>query len=373
MKKVISSILVVVAIVAVTVGYFIAERYQKNPEQIFPYPYTFKGSAPAIKLDAPVLVVGDRMGAYFAKFQAELAANVSISLSKPIKIQSIASNGRGIHRTLHELRSLIQWPQILIYQGASEEFMELKFNPADSKIIKSNFSLYQDDRVETALILQPWISRLVYEPHSRIALDEIPNLLASVNEQDYFQRLETELLLFEQQLIQLVNLSRDRGTLLILTTTPVNLDIPPKNVCAFTSTIDLEQELGELDELINANNPKAAYSLSSKLIKQYSSNAQLLFKHGQIAKRLGLQEEARLALQQATAYDCTPWRANVLFNSIIKRVAKNQKVIIFDFAKLVETDWNKNVTFYDEIYPQNLYYEQAMKQLGLLIKQILKL
>jgi hypothetical protein len=373
MKKVIPYFLVILTIAAVTVGYFVAERYQKNPEQIFPYPYTFKGPAPSIKLDAPVLIIGDRMGAYFAKFQAELAANVSVNLSKPIKIQSIASSGRAIHRTLHELRSLIQWPQILLYQGASEEFMELKFDPADSKIIKSNFSLYQDDRIETALILQPWLSRLVYEPHSRIALDEIPNILAVVDEQNYFQRLETELLLFEQQLIQLVNLSRDRGSLLILTTTPVNLDISPKKVCDFTSTIDLEKDLNDLDELMIANNPKAAYSLSSKLIKQYSSNALLYFKHGQITKRLGLLEESKSALLKATAFDCIPWRGNYLFNSIIRRVAKNQKVIIFDFAKMVESDWNKNVTFFDELYPQNLYYERAMKQLGLLIKQILKL
>ena len=123
MKKVISTILVLFGFGMLTVGYLVFQRYQQNPEQIFPYPYKFKAPATPLKLDAPILIVGDRMGAYFAKFSSELSANISVNLSKPIKIQSIASQGRGIHRTLHELKSLVQWPQIVLYQGASEEFM----------------------------------------------------------------------------------------------------------------------------------------------------------------------------------------------------------------------------------------------------------
>jgi hypothetical protein len=48
-------------------------------------------------------------------------------------------------------------------------------------------------------------------------------------------------------------------------------------------------------------------------------------------------------------------------------------VILFDFAILLENEWTNNITFFDEYYPQNLYYEQAMKQLGDAIKLILKL
>ena len=373
MKKVLSVLFLMFSVSILTAGYLVFDRYRKNPEQLFPYPYEFKTQAPAIKLDAPILITGDRMGAYFAKFETELASTISVNLAKPIKIQSLAKNGNALHRSLHELRALVQWPQILIYQGGSEEFSEIKFNPEDSKIIKKNFGIYLDDRIETALILYPWLSRIVYAPHNRIKLEEASQLLMEIPEESYLQRLETELLLFEQQLIQLVNLSKDRNSLLILTTTPVNLDIAPKKVCSFSSTIDLEKDLMDLNELINANNPKAAYAKSSKLIKLYVGNAQLFFIHGQISKRLGLSDEAKNALRQATAFDCNPWRANEVFNSIIRRVAKNHQVILFDFAKMMEGDWNKNVTFFDEFYPQNLYYDYGMKQLGLVIKEILKL
>ncbi|MBA2405824.1 MAG: hypothetical protein H0V66_13695, partial [Bdellovibrionales bacterium] len=303
----------------------------------------------------------------------ELASAISVKLAKPIKIQSLAKNGYALHRTLHELRALVQWPQILIYQGASEEFNELKFNPENAAIIKKNFAIYKDDRVETALIIFPWLSRLIYEPHPRIKLEEAPVFLEEVTEENYIARLETELLLFEQQLIQLVHLSKDRNTLLILSTTPLNLDIAPKKVCEFAVTTDLEKDLMDINEQLNANNPKAAFASSSKLVQRYTGNAQLFFTHGQILNRLGKVEQAKKAMLQATAYDCNPWRATEVYNSIIRKVARNHQVILFDFSKQLENQWNKNTTFFDELYPQNLYYDQGMKQLGLVIKQILKL
>jgi hypothetical protein len=373
MKKVLSFLFITLSAALLTAGYFIFDRYQRNPEQIFPYPYRFETSAPAIELDAPILITGDRMGVYFAKYQAELADTISVNLAKPIKIQSIAKAGHGLHRTLHELRSLVQWPQILIYQGASEEFMEQKFQPDESSRFKANVKLYQDDRIETALILYPVLSRVVYDPMKPVVLTEVPELLVDISEEDYLKRLETELLLYEQQLIQLVNMSRDRNTLLILTTTPINLDIAPRRICEFTSTIELEKDLADLAQFMKADDPKSAYTLSSKLQQQHAGNAQLLYQHGQIAKRMGKLDEARTALIKATAYDCEPWRATEVYNSIIRKVARDHQVILFDFASMLESEWSQNITFFDELYPQNLYYEQGMKQLGNVIKEILKL
>ena len=373
MKKALSVIFILISAGLLSAGFIVFKRYNSNPLQIFPYPYEFQAQAPAIKLDSPILITGDRMGAYIAKFSPELAAVISADLAKPIKIQSLAKNGHALNRTLHELRSLVQWPQILIYHGASEEFQELKFNPENANVIKKNFALYKDDRVETALILFPWLSKLVYSPHSRIKLEETPNLLVEISEENYLARLETELLLFEQQLIQLVNLSKDRNSLLILTTTPLNLDIAPKKVCTFSSTIDIEKDLSDINDQLTANNPKAAYTNSSKLVAMNAGNAQLYFTHGQILNRLGKIDEAKTAMLQATAYDCDPWRSTEVYNSIIRKVARDHQVILFDFSKLLENEWNKNMTFFDELYPQNLYYDKGMKQLGLVIKQILKL
>lgn len=372
LKKVLRGILLLIFAAILTGGIFVYDRFAQNPEQIVPLPYLFLTDAPATKLDAPILLTGDRMGAYFAKFHTVLADTISANLDKPIKIQSIAQNGIGLHRTLHTLKSLTQWPQILIYQGGSEEFSESKFDLDEIPKIRKNFELYSDDRLETFIILYPWLSRIFYHPTKRVPLNETP-VLNIVEEKEYLRHLETELLLYEQHLIQLVKMSQDRNTLLILTTTPINLDEAPHKVCEMTTTAEIEGEILALRELLKSNNPKGAFTKSSKLIQQYVGNAELFYIHGQISKRLNKIDEAIDALSKASAYDCSPWRATEVHNSIIRKIAKEHQVLLFDFARLLESDYTKNTTFFDEIHPQNLYYDKGMEQLGLVIKNILKL
>lgn len=372
MKKILSFLLILVLAVILTGGIFILNRYRQNPEQVTPYPYTFSTPAPALQLEAPILIAGDEMGDYFSKFKAELAEAISVNLSSPIKIQSIAKPGEGLHRTVHHLKSLTQWPQILIYQGGSEEFSEERVVLSETNKIKENFKLFSDDRIETLLILYPWISRLIYTPVKRVILGEEVTALPEITEKNYLSRLETSLLLYRQQLIELVNLSKNKNSLLILTTTPLNLDIPPKKVCSFTSTFDIEAEILDLKKTME-DDPKSAYSKSSRLILMHTGNAELLYLHGQISKRLGYNEEGIKTLLEASAYDCWPWRATEVFNTIIRSVAREHQVILFDFALMVNRDWNQNPTFFDETHPQNLYYQRGMQQLGLVIKDILKL
>ncbi len=373
MKKILSILGTLSFLAVLTGGYLAFDRWRKNPEQIVPYPYDFVTKAPPIKLDAPILIVGDRMGAYFARFKTELAATISQNLDNVIKIQSLASDGQGIHRTLHQLKSLEQWPQILIYQGGSEEFAEAKFETTEIKKISENFRLYQDDRLHTLMILYPWLSRLVYKPMKRIQLKAEPHLLAELAEKDYLQRLETELLLFEQQLNQLVALSRDRNSLLILTTTPINLDAPPKSICSFSTNIDIEKAVLELKELVKKEDWKTAYQKATKYTMLYPGNAQLFHLEGIVEKNLGKTQEGINSMLQASSYECTSWRATEVQNSIIRKVAASQQVLLFDFSRMVEREWTNNVTFFDEIHPQNIYYDKGMNQLGLVIRKILKL
>ena len=372
MKKILSFLLFLSLAAMLTGGFFIFTRYRQNPEQVTPYPFSFSTPAGALQLEAPILIAGDEMGDYFSKFKAELAESISINLSTPIKIQSIAKPGAALHRTVHHLKSLTQWPQILIYQGGSEEFKEERFILSETGKIKQNFKLFSDYRVETLLILYPWISRFLYTPVKRVVLGEDPKILAEITEENYLARLETGLLLYRQQLIELVNLAKNKNSLLILTTTPLNLDVTPKKVCSFTSTLDLDQEILDLKRTME-DDPKNAYSKSSRLVLQYSGNAELFYLHGQICKRLGYTDEGIKILLEATAFDCEPWRATEVFNTIIRSVARDHQVILFDFALMVNQDWNENTTFFDDIHPQNLYYQRGVQELGVVIKDILKL
>ncbi|MBA2403331.1 MAG: hypothetical protein H0V66_01060, partial [Bdellovibrionales bacterium] len=62
MKKALSVIFILLVVGLLTGGFLVFDRYRNNPEQVFPYPYAFQALAPAIKPDAPILIVGDRMG-----------------------------------------------------------------------------------------------------------------------------------------------------------------------------------------------------------------------------------------------------------------------------------------------------------------------
>ncbi len=313
------------------------------------------------------------MGEYFGKFKNELSAQISVNLDKPIETASIAKSGKGIHRTIHELKSLTKWPQIIIYQGGSEEFLEPKFLDSEMSLIKKNFSLFQDDRIETLLFLYPEISRLLYHPIKKIYLSKEVSPTPPYEEKNYLNRLELELKLFEQHLIELINLSRDRNALIILTTTPFNLDISPQKTCSISTSDIIENKILEIREELKLKNPKSAYQKSKTLLSSSIGNASVYYLHGQIAKRLGKMEEAIEYLIKSSIYDCHPWRSNEVMNSIIRKVAQDERVLLFDFAQLLERNYNHNITFFDEIYPQSLYYEQGIKQLALVIKSILKL
>jgi hypothetical protein len=373
MKKLLSILAGLVFLAILSGGYLVFDRWMKNPEQIVPYPYDFAQEAPAMKPDAPILIVGDRMGAYFGRFKAELAARISQNLDNVIKIQSIAKDGEGLHRTLHQLKSLEQWPQILIYQGGSEEFSEPIFEVSEINKITKNFRLFKDDRIETALILYPWLSRIIYTPVKRIHLSETPILRTEIEEKDYLQRLETGILLYEEQLNQLVAMAKDRNSLLILTTTPINLDVPPKSVCSFSSNDEINKAVSELQDLVKKEDWKSGWQKAMKYTMLYPGNAELFHLQGVIGKKLGKINEAVNSMLEASSYECTSWRATEVQNSIIRKVAAAQQVILFDFSRMVEKEWTNNITFFDELHPQNIYYDKAMNQLGVVIRKILKL
>jgi hypothetical protein len=373
MKKILSLILALLAIGLLGAGYLVFDRYQRNPQQLFPTPYVFSGPAQGRALNAPIVLVGDRMGAYLATFKDHLAQAISPGLTRPIEIISLAQESEGLHRTLHQLKSLSPWPQIVIYHGGSEELREEKIHPNELKNFKANLNLYQDDRIQTALILYPLLSRFIYWPMQMLELDPDSVVTSEVKQDNYLQRLGPELVLFEHHLTQLAQLAQDRNSLLILTTTPINLSLPPKGVCEFSSTPEAQEGLKSLRTLMQNNDPKGAYAQSLRLVGAHSTHAEVLYEHGKIAQRMGKTDEAKKYLLLASAYDCRPWRASEVYNSIIRKVARVNEIIIFDFAAMMESEGPENSTFKDELHPEDTYYHQAMQRLGVVIKNILKL
>src|SRR5690606_19170329 len=314
MKKVLSFILISITVGLFVLGGVIFQRFKANEESITPFPYKFDQESAEYKIEAPILIIGDRMGARLARFSGQLQDVISADIDNKIKIHSLAKPQHGLHRTIEDLKTIKKWPQILIYQGGSEEFLEEKFYPSEKEKIQTNFERFSDERIQTMIILFPWLSRIVYEPVKKITLSREPVIREEITEEKYLSILDTELLLFREQLQELVKMSKDRNALLILTTTPINLDSSPKKTCSVSTNIEIEKDIRELQELLRKNDAKKAYTLSSRIKDRHVGNAQVKYLHGQISRRIGNINESVGSLLESSAFDCRPWSATHLQN-----------------------------------------------------------
>ena len=355
-------------------GFLVWQRVQTNPEGVIPVPYILPAVGEKIAVDAPLLLVGDRMAKRFGLFKETLSLDISIGLSKPLKTGVLASENTGLHRTIRLMENLEKWPKILLYTGGSEELVEEKFLTREIPTIRRNFERFADDRWRTLLMVWPDSARLLYDPLIRQVLTDEPTVSKrEMSEAEYQARLELSYRIYEIELEQLVELSRSKDVVLIFMTSPVNLDIPPKKTCAVARTNESTRELAAIRELIRQQDYKAAYPRAKELAENTIANAEIFFLYGQVAQRIGRSDEAKGALRKAAAFDCTSWRANEVTNSILRKVARDHRVTLFDFADMVDDDWRKNATFFDEIYPQDLYYEKASKALATVLRRMLKL
>jgi tetratricopeptide (TPR) repeat protein len=128
-----------------------------------------------------------------------------------------------------------------------------------------------------------------------------------------------------------------------------------------------------IQKLKNAGDYKSLYNLLDQLIKSNPGNAALYYEMGLTLKNMNRPKEGINYIQFSMAYDCEVWRGGEIYNVIAKRVAESNEVFYYDFSQMLKDQWGKNELYYDELYPQNLYYEQTMTSLGEVLKQTLKI
>lgn len=363
--------------IALILGGLYAVRLYRNNFRASVFPYELKSHNQFTGETSPIIILGDRMATHLKKYQNYFADIISQKLTKSIKITNHAVSGEGLHRTVAKLRSFKSPPLVIIYQGGSEEFREKKFILSEYDVIKKNLKTYKNDIAQSLMMFFPSLANLFYVPVKKITLtsemiDQNHDVI-SENQDSFIKILEIETQLYELHLNELIKLSLEYNSLLILVTTPVNLNAPPKRTCEFSTSPEIEKKIELLRQLLKENNPKEAYSISQSLIQKASSHAHLFFIHGQIAKRLGKHQEALSFLKKAASFDCSFWRSTPIHNSIMRKIAHKNKVMLFDFAKITNQDISEPNIFYDDIYPEKIYYEIGLRQLGLLIKKILKL
>lgn len=352
-----------------------SSRYMKNRQSITPLPFYFSANTyETNEVDAPILIIGDRLGERLSTFKNQLAEKISINLAKPIKIQTLANEGDHIHRTLQKVKKLKRVPLIIIYIGNSDQSFEKTFHTKSIAKIQNNIALYENDYIKTALMIYPKLSRLIYWPLNYVNLNEKVNKDETEYPDHIFQiRTALNYKLYEYGLDEFFNLAKKRNSLLIPLTTPLNLKKFPKKSCYGSLSKDADADLERLKSLIKEKDFKAAYNLSQELSLLNPSNAQILYLHGQILFKLNKFSDAQKYNELSIAYDCNNKRGNPVYNAILRKIAKKHNISFLDYHQMLADESHDNFTFVDEIYPQDFYLEKIVNILSTKIKKRLRL
>lgn len=374
MKK----IFIVLLLIVVAAGGFLGWTYSGKKTLITPYPYYFNANAaaalaPELKSaeSAKILITGDRMAGPLSNYTQEVSQELGKNFKSPPQIYNWSKPHEGLHRTLFKLKSLKKFPSIIVYLGASSELYEKTFSIKDLAALKKNFQIYDDEKLISLIITFPWLSKVLYKRMSYYELGAIKEYKNNLSGSDRMKEKETSFMLFQYELKEMIDLVKDKKSSLILITTPLNLEVPPKEVCSTSTSQTVIEVQQEIESLIQQGNLKKAYSDSLQLANETYSNAKSFYLLGKSAMGLGDLKLARESLNKATVFDCANWRGNAVYNAIIRTEAKKHQLPIVDFDMMLSSALSKDGLFQDEILPQNLFYQNVVSELKDLLKNFL--
>ena len=90
--------------------------------------------------------------------------------------------------------------------------------------------------------------------------------------------------------------------------------------------------------------------------------------------KAGKINEALIAFRKSHSFDCNPINGHIAFNSIIRGTyEKNQNFKLFDFDQDLEKLFGRELVFYSDIYPQDVYYHKMITEMAKYTKNILNL
>jgi hypothetical protein len=338
--------------------YFLSE----SRIMIRPYPYSVSdtnvsGLESAAKAD--VLILGDRMGKALEK-ESQI-----LEQSTKLKLYNWSTNHEGIHRTLSKLKLLKKFPPIIVFHGASEELYEKKFHISDDEKIKKNFTVYENDKLISLIITFPILSKYYYKRLHYIDLNSkiIENIEIYSPKERLIQK-QISFQLFNQEIKDLIELVKTNRSKLIFITTPINSLIAPKETCANSVTQNIQDAQSEIEKLLSLGQSKEAYADAVKLSAITTANANSFYLLGKAARSTGDLQVARIAFQKASVFDCRNWRGNAVYNAIILKEAKKNNLSVIDFDLEINSNEAIDSVFFDEIYPQNIYYQTLAKELS---------
>jgi hypothetical protein len=315
--------------------------------------------------------MGKRLGQYEEILLKQIEED---SGSKGAELTVWAEQHEGIHRTIQRLRGASALPAITIYHGASEELYEKTFFLSEKEKILSNIEVFRDDRWRTLLFSYPWVAKFLYKRVKYVPLDLVPvEDRVSYSDGQRMEQMEIGLQLFEIHLEQLIRLVQEKKSHLILVTTPLHYHRLPKKVCTPTTSSDILLTQNHIFSLLQKGDFKSIQKDIHLLTKLSPGNALSFHLSGQFFLQLGRWKEAFFQFEKSTTMDCLPWRSTSAHNAIIRKLARQYDLMLFDFDQFMVQKWGENTLFLDDIYPQDIFYQQATRELARKTKKFLEL
>jgi hypothetical protein len=356
--------------------------YSNKRTLIEPYPYTFLNSFDekfqkehATEIleaqKAKILIMGDRMGKTLNPYTAVLQNRFKGDLNTLPSIFNWSEDNEGLFRTIHKLKMLKKLPPIIIYFGASSELSEKKFDIKDKAAIEKNFNTYDDEKLISLIITFPWLSKALYKNIHYYDLGAFTEYKSVEAAPEKLAEKDLSFKLFNYEMKEMIELIKDKRSNLVLITTPLNLEIEPKEVCAHSSSTEIIEAQQEIEAEIKAGSYKSAYPKARELAEITYSNARTFYLLGRAALGAGDIKMARESLLKASVFDCSSWRGNVVYNGIMKNLANAYQVQLIDFDQLMSSRLSDEGLFFDELNPQNIFYQSMIKDLGDILKTIL--
>tara|TARA_R110000868_G_scaffold75979_8_gene218932 strand:+ start:6213 stop:7394 length:1182 start_codon:yes stop_codon:yes gene_type:complete len=358
----------------------VAWRVHKNPISLSPLPYKISGSPEQTSLDkassTQVLFVGDRMAVQIDQYMPAFIESASRNITEPIKVYNFAGDGKGLHRTVAELKLLKKMPPLIIYYGASQEFFETRAHPVQYKTFLRNKEIQSQEILSSLLMAWPRVSQVLYEPYNFFKFD----LAAPPTDKvkigpgpGKLEQMEMLFQIFEWELEEIVRISKASGSKLIFITNPINLDVAPLAACSYSEDSSIRSSLSQQAQLMKNGKSKEAFDNLKVLTEKSVANSKAHYLYAKAAESMGKISIAKKSLVKAAAVDCGTWRGSPIFNEIIRKVADRNGVPLVDYDGQLNAMYGQNVLFFDEINPQNVFNRAMMSKLGELTARLLDL
>jgi hypothetical protein len=370
--KILIFLFLALLILAVGVGYLLSFK----PVMITPFTYTISEKFTKTITDAQnadLLIVGDRMGLYLNQFTPTMGEELAKELGRKPIIYNWSRENEGLHRTYYKLSLLKKIPPLIIYHGGSSEWFDQKFDPKEKDKIFYNFKQFNNEKIISAIITFPDLSRAIYKKVTLFPQLGLNKNLKPITESDLDSK-EIEYKYYDQEIKELIDLVKRNHSNLIIITTPIKALSPPKEVCAISTTNAIVELQQEIENLLKEGNNKEAFTKAKALATTSMANAKSSYLLGLAAKNNSETKLAKEAFANANIFDCYNWRGNSVFNAILTRQANSYQIELIDFAKiLLNTEMQDENVYFDEIFPQNLYYNNLMGELTHSIKKYLNI